>query len=252
MVAKPVISNAKYESTGETKTVFGITLHRIRAKAAIGNIAAGTLGGWIESEKNLAISGNAWVSDNAQVSGKARVFGNAQVYGNARVFENAQVSGNAWIYGNALVSGTAHVSGNAQVYSNAQVSGNANVYCDALVSGNALVYGNALVSGNAWVSGNAQVSGDAWISGNALVCNDAGHIIVGPVGPENGYLTAFVERDGTIRVTHEGFDGTIDEFAAAMDDAYGDEPHGVVYQLAIEMVRARFDATLAGSDDAMV
>jgi len=69
------VANAKYEFTGETKGWFGVTRKRIRLVvdiAALG-LTAGTLGGWIESEKNLAVSGNAWV------------FGNAQVYGNARV-----------------------------------------------------------------------------------------------------------------------------------------------------------------------
>ena len=49
-------ANLKYEFTGETKIVFGVTLKRIRSLVAIASIgiAAGTLGGWIESEKNLS------------------------------------------------------------------------------------------------------------------------------------------------------------------------------------------------------
>ena len=95
------VKNAKFEFTGETKVHLGVTLHRIRAVAAIvaHGIAAGDLGGWVEKESNLAVSGNAWVS------------GNAQVYGNARVSCNALVYGNAQVYGNARVSGDARVSG---------------------------------------------------------------------------------------------------------------------------------------------
>lgn len=64
----------KYEFTGEVKIEFGVKLHRIRALVAIAaiGVAAGDLGGWIESEKNLS-----------QVYGDARVSGDAQVYGNA-------------------------------------------------------------------------------------------------------------------------------------------------------------------------
>lgn len=77
----------KYEFTGETKIVLGVTFKRIRTVRAFGSIAAGTLGGWIESEENLAqFSGNAWVS------GDAKVYGNAWVYGDAWVSGNAQVS----------------------------------------------------------------------------------------------------------------------------------------------------------------
>ena len=63
----------KYEFTGETKIFFGVALKRIRATVAIEkyNIAAGELGGWIEGEKNLDQSGDAWVSDCAQVYGDA-------------------------------------------------------------------------------------------------------------------------------------------------------------------------------------
>ena len=99
----------------------GKTLYRIKSLINFGVVVAGSLGGYIEKEDNLAHSGNAWV------------------YGNALVSDNAQV------YGNALVSD------NAQVYGDALVSDNAQVYGDARVSGDALVSGNALVSGDAWV-----------------------------------------------------------------------------------------------------
>ena len=56
----------KYTFTGETKTVSGITLRRIK------RISDGKVGGWIEHEKNLSQApGDAWVFDNACVSGDA-------------------------------------------------------------------------------------------------------------------------------------------------------------------------------------
>ena len=70
--------NTKYEFTGETKIAYGCTLRRIKAIVAIGaTVAPGDIGGWIESENNLSVSGNAWVY------GDARVYGNARVYGDA-------------------------------------------------------------------------------------------------------------------------------------------------------------------------
>ena len=112
--------NTKYEFTGETKIVYGRTLRRIKAIVAIGaTVAPGDIGGWIESENNLSVSGNAWVYGNAEVYGNACVFGNARVYFNACVYGNAMVSGNAEVYGNASVHGDAWVSGNAKVYGNA-------------------------------------------------------------------------------------------------------------------------------------
>ena len=90
----------------------GKTLYRIKALIDFGVVVAGSLGGYIEKEDNLAHSGNAWVSDNAQVYGDAWVSGNACVSDDAWVSGNARVYGNAWVSGNARVSGDALVSGN--------------------------------------------------------------------------------------------------------------------------------------------
>lgn len=167
----------KYELTGETKTVpyrayrttSSITLHRIRAVADFGDVKAGQLGGWIESEQNLSQDGNAFVYEESEVFWDARIDGNAQirgkakVYDNAHIYDNAQVSKNARVYGNAQIYGHAQVSGDAQVYYDAQIYGNAQV------SGHAWIYDNAKISDEAQVSGNAQVYGDTVISGNTHV-----------------------------------------------------------------------------------
>ena len=75
----------KYEFTGETKVMAGVTLKRIRALISFGFVAKGEIGGFIEDEKNLSHGGNAWVAGNALVAGNARVTGNARVADNARV-----------------------------------------------------------------------------------------------------------------------------------------------------------------------
>ena len=76
------MKNKKYEFVdGDTITTpNGKKLKRIRALVAIGlSVAAGDLGGYIESEKNLSTSGNAWVSGDAWVYGDAWVSRNARV-----------------------------------------------------------------------------------------------------------------------------------------------------------------------------
>ena len=73
----------KYEFIGETRQHLDHTLHRIRALVSFGDIVAGDVGGWIEYEKNLSHSGDAWVSGDAQVFGDARVYGNARGFGDA-------------------------------------------------------------------------------------------------------------------------------------------------------------------------
>lgn len=136
----------KYELTEETVTTPNRfarrTLYRIRALRDIPRygIKAGDLGGYVETEKNLSQTGNAWVG------------GDAWVCGDAQVLDDAQVSGNARVYGNAKVFGK------AEVYSRARVFG------DACVSGHAQVCNYACVLGDAWIEG-----ADTWVDGNAEI-----------------------------------------------------------------------------------
>ena len=211
----------KYELTSETKVFLGKTLYRIKALVQFGNVNAGDLGGWIEKEENLSQSGNAWVS------------GDASVYGNAEVSGDASVSGNAWVYGNAKVSG------NAWVYGNASVSGNAWVYGNAEVSGDARVYGNARVSGDARVYGDAEVYGNARVYGNAEVCKIGAVFWIGAIGSRNRTTTFFRCKDGKIYVSCGCFLGDLEEFSDKVKQTHGDNEHGRVYMLAIEMAKAR-------------
>lgn len=80
-----------FKITNETKTVAGVTLHRIKALSGNKFAISGTLGGWIEQEENL--SDGAWVADNACV------FGNAEVFGNTLIEDDAQIYGDAKIHG---------------------------------------------------------------------------------------------------------------------------------------------------------
>ena len=57
----------KYELTTESKDYFGHKLYRIRALISFKFVAKGTMGGFVESEKNVSHSGNAWVSGDAKI-----------------------------------------------------------------------------------------------------------------------------------------------------------------------------------------
>lgn len=107
----------KYELTGETKEIGGVTLHRIRALIDIPehDVKAGDLGGWIEAERNLSQKGTAWVADEAPAIEKALVADSARVMGNALVTDSACVTDEACVTGKARVTGKACVSGKALV-----------------------------------------------------------------------------------------------------------------------------------------
>ena len=79
----------KFELTTDTKIHFGRKLFRIKALVSFRNVQVGDLGGYVESEKNLSQSGDAWVYGDAEVYGNARVYGDAEVCGNAEVCGDA-------------------------------------------------------------------------------------------------------------------------------------------------------------------
>lgn len=141
----------KFKLTKETINFRGHKLHRIRALRDFSGVKKGDLGGFIESEANLAHEGNCWV------------YGDARVYGNARVLYDARVGSKATVYGDVVVCGRAQVYGNAEVGDNAWVGENARVSDNAWVYGNASVGHNAHIFGDAWVSGEARVGGDAQV-----------------------------------------------------------------------------------------
>ena len=117
----------KFELTTEMKQIGVTKLFRIKALISFGDVTIGDIGGYIEKEKNLSQTDEAWVYDNARVYGDAEVFDNARVYGEAQVYGDARVFGEAQVYDNARVYGEAWVFGEAQVYDDAQVSGKARV-----------------------------------------------------------------------------------------------------------------------------
>ncbi len=87
-------------------------LHQIQASRDISfleekDIPEGTLGGWIESEKNL--KGYSWVDGNAEVFGKAQVI-NSFIFGDSIVRDNTVVK-ESTVWEKALIEGDAEVEG---------------------------------------------------------------------------------------------------------------------------------------------
>lgn len=132
-------------------------LYQVRALKNFGNVKAGDLGGYVESEYNLSQQGNAWIC------------GEAKVYDNAMVYDNAIVGGDARVYGCAEIYGNALVGGNAEVYDEAKVYEDAAVYDKAKVRGLAQICGGARVVDKTEVRGYAKVYGKTEIGGGAVV-----------------------------------------------------------------------------------
>ena len=158
-----------YELLDEAREIAGRTVYRIRAARDIPhhNVAAGTVGGWVESLDNIAEQ--AWVADDAVVSEQARVSGHALVSTRAQIGDEAQVTDWAHVVDDAVVRNRARVSGHAQVRQRGQVLGDVYVCGGAVILGDAALFDRVHVEGSACVKGTAAVHHDARIKGSACV-----------------------------------------------------------------------------------
>ena len=138
-----------------------LNLYRIQALIDFGDVKAGDIGGYVQSEDNLSHEGNAWIYDDAVVGLNARVYGNAIVRGKAVIIDNAK------IYDNAEVFVRGYVGGWAKVYDNARISGDASIY------GNAEVFENARVLYNTDVFENVKVHGKVRLPDKHIFHGDA-------------------------------------------------------------------------------
>ena len=203
----------KYELTGETKVVNGVTLHRIRAVRDIPEhaIKSGDLGGWLETAENLSHDGAAWVMDSAYVMGKARVTGKALVAGLACVMDSAYVMDSARVMGKALVADSAYVMGKARVTDSARVMG------------------------------KARVTDSARVMGKARVMDASDYITIGAIGSRDDTTTFYRGTDGGIYVSCGCFSGSIDDFAAKVKKVHAGTKHEKTYLLAIELAKAQMN-----------
>ena len=138
------ISNQKYEITDIAHEEYPF-LHRIRALRDIcGEICAGDIGGFVESESNLSAEPGdcAWIFDDAIACGSAYVSKGSVMSGHSHAEDNAYLRG-------ASMTGKALASGNAQIIHDPHTMGT------PILSGNCKVYGT--VQGDIRITGSAVI-----------------------------------------------------------------------------------------------
>lgn len=134
----------KYELTDETISLpSGRVLHRIKAIRDFHDVHKGDLGGYIESEANLAHYGDCWVYNNAKVWQGAVVRGNAIAKNNAIIRDYACITDNAIIKDNAEVREYAIVGQNITLEDNVTFCRGANV--NAFLWDNVAFRGNSII-----------------------------------------------------------------------------------------------------------
>jgi len=85
---------------------------------------------------------------------------------------------------------------------------------------------------------NLTHSNNAWVSGNAEVYGDADLVWFSKVGTEQGTLTVYKSKDGSLLANRGYFSGTVDEFLAKSAKVHNDRIKRE-YRLLIEVAKSR-------------
>lgn len=243
----------KYRLTDESRT-FSInssrtTVYRIEALKDFGDVAAGDLGGWVESEDNLSQESDCWIYDdvvvyeNARVEDSALAYGNVTISGNARLSEGACAMDKVSIYGNAKVYGKARVFDGAEIFQNARVCDNAKILGNVMVNNEAFICEEARIYENAHIAGKACISGKATVAGNTLIFDNAIVTGIATIGgttrlgrnavikDEKGFINmdflgknlTFYKTDTGIEIVHRHYSYNLKEFLQEIEKNHDDD-----------------------------
>ncbi|MDR0341473.1 MAG: hypothetical protein LBH55_04355 [Mycoplasmataceae bacterium] len=158
----------------QLKQIRSLEKFRIMGGAISYFIEKGTIGGWIESEKNLigmgwiceegAVFDNGVIKDSAMIGCRMNnineVFKTTHpktlVYGNTIVKDSVVIEGYSDIYGDCQISGEAHID-------TALVYGNCDIYGHSYVGERSIIRDNAIVCSGAYITNGVVVEGNEYI-----------------------------------------------------------------------------------------
>lgn len=226
-------NNKKYEFTGKTANVGKHILHRIRALRDFGDVKAGDLGGFIESEGNLSHDGECWVYHNGKVSGNGVVCDNGVVFGHGMVRDHGRVCDHGAVFEHGVVRGHGEVCDHGTVFGYGMVCDHGRV-CD-----------NGVVAGYGWVSGHGVVYGYGRLSGHGSVHDKNDIITICSIGSRKNTTTFFKTQEGDIGVACGCFSGTLDEFKDRVRQKHNNNRYAKEYMKAIELAEIH----ILGGDD---
>lgn len=211
--------NKKYELTNESIEYINRTLYRIRALRDFGDVKAGDLGGFVESERNLSHDGDCWIYDDAIAMDMSHVRTNARMRHESIAGGHSEIFWCAELRENTIVTDSAKIGGNA------------------VVGGNSVVGGTTVVEWRATVGGYAHLLGDTRLHWLANVFSNKHFITISGIGLDRGTLSAYVCSNGKIGVSTSCFRGYIDEFIDEMKHEGGYNDYMEQYLAAVNLIR---------------
>lgn len=183
----------KYKLTEETMCFDGVTLHRIQALKDFGNVEAGELGGWVESEKNLSQSGDCWIAMEAKAYGGAEIGDSAILTRKAIACGNSTICNDTLVSDESIIRGFTYLYGDVEVYGKSVIDGDARLHGNVKVIGakviDAEVYDRVIICDGAYVHGRIKIDGTAYISNGAEVCKTDDYIVFKNFWSSGRYFT---------------------------------------------------------------
>lgn len=178
-----VLPPRKYEITELAHPQYPF-LHRIRAVEDVNEeVPKGTLGGFVENEKNLSQEGECWIYDQAISCGEASVEEKAKLMQEAVAKDFAVLAGTAVVCGQAVadmdcrimageIRDQAHISWGAYIDAERETK------CAPVIVGKSLVFGK--VVGNFYI--------DVFMTPSHMLLNDTKEQIVLTDGKRDNYV----------------------------------------------------------------
>ena len=188
-----IMEQKKYKLTEETMCFDGVTLHRIQALKDFGNVEAGELGGWVESEKNLSQSGDCWIAMEAKAYGGAEIGDSAILTRKAIACGNSTICNDTLVSDESIIRGFTYLYGDVEVYGKSVIDGDARLHGNVKVIGakviDAEVYDRVIICDGAYVHGRIKIDGTAYISNGAEVCKTDDYIVFKNFWSSGRYFT---------------------------------------------------------------
>lgn len=151
----------------DTIVVDDVTLYRIEAIRSFSNVPRGTLGGYIQAEKNLSHEGNCWIYNDAMALGNSKVMKNGKMYNLSCIKDNARLLGNSKMHDKSMMKDFAVVKGEVYLYDNTKVINNAKVFGLLDCNNNTKICGNAIIVGEegSYIGDDSLIGGNVKLSG---------------------------------------------------------------------------------------
>lgn len=208
------MSERKYEFTNECFIRQGRTLKRIKAVRDFGDVKAGDLGGFIQSEFNLHQYGECWV------------------YNDGKVMDGASITAAATVRDNAIVMGDACVHGHAVIKDDACIGG------DAQIEGGSIIKNDVYIGGYVHIR-NGVVRNDVFLNLPILVneanfCSVYDFISVGPVDGLYNYYFFYRDAKDVNKILYCKYDsiGNLNSLRKGMCSENKDEKDRTGYEIA--------------------